>query len=179
MPGKSPFEAVNNYIGPLQQSLSCFTKGVLRPSGYDLDEVHLVTLSQPAVELMTRHHEILHLSFIQRYSIEKHLLSPFKIKTRAYMYTLEDENHREILGFHWHPEASEVRFPHLHIYEAAGQKIRPEIRKIHFHTDRVAFEEFCLILLRDFAVEPERDDAEAVLISNCAKFKAHRTWASV
>lgn len=59
-------------------------------------------------------------------------LGAYKVRMRSYLYIIEDNGHREILGFHWHPEAKpDVPFPHLHIYEGAGHAIRQEIRDIH------------------------------------------------
>ncbi len=180
MPGKNPVEAVRNYIEPLQRSLSCFTKAVLKPSSYDPDILLTTTFREPSVELITSNDEILRLSFIQTFSVVKPvLLGAFKVRTRSYIYILEDEAHREIFGFHWHPEETpEIPFPHLHIYDGAGAQIRPEIRDIHFRTDRMAFEDFSLILLNNFQVVPERDDARKVLNESLARFKKHRTWSA-
>jgi hypothetical protein len=64
-------------------------------------------------------------------------------------------------------------FPHLYTYQTA-RPIRPEIRKIHFRTDRFAFEEFCRLLMEEFSVQPKREDATAVLEENL--LKVHKTW---
>jgi hypothetical protein len=120
----------------------------------------------------------LHLSFIQTFSIVKPiLLGRFKVRTRSYIYSLEDEAHAEILAFHWHPDTTlEITFPHLHICQGAGERIRQEIRDIHFPTGRIAFEEFGELLLKEFNVVPERRDADVILRHNLKRFKAHRTW---
>jgi hypothetical protein len=100
--------------------------------------------------MLTRDHEILRLSFVQTFSIEKPLLGGYKVKTRSYFYAVEDENSAEIIAFHWHPETPDtVPFPHLHICHGAGSKIRPDVRNVHFRTDRIAFEDFALMLIRD------------------------------
>jgi hypothetical protein len=178
VPGRNPAEAVDEYIEPLQQSISCFTDGILRPSGYDPDVLLQVTFSQPAVELLTQTDELLYLSFVQTFSIIKPLvLRRFKVRTRSYIYSLENEQRAEIFAYHWHPETTpEIKYPHMHICQGAGEKIRQEIRNIHFRTDRIAFEEFCQLLIKEFAVVPERDDSEAILTKNLKKFADHKTW---
>jgi hypothetical protein len=180
VPGRNPAEAIANYIRPLQQSLSCFTRAVIRPSGYDPEILLAATFNQPNIELLTKHDEVLRLSFIHTFSVIKPLLlGSFKVRTRSYLYIIEDDAHREIVGFHWHPETTpEIPFPHLHIYEGAGAAIRQEIRNIHFRTDQTAFEEFALMLVDYFDVVPERSDAAEVLRNNLRRFKEQRSWSA-
>jgi hypothetical protein len=49
-------------------------------------------------------------------------------------------------------------FPHLHSYQTAR------------------LEEFCRLLIEEFGVQPEREDAMAVLEENLKVFKTHKTW---
>jgi len=177
VPGRNPAEAIREYLKPLQQSLSCLSNRVLRPTGYNPGIVLQVTLPQNVAPLITRNHETLHLTFVQDFSVIEPLLLPrFKIKTHAYFYGLEDGNRTEIIAFHWHPVATPaIQFPHFHVRQGAG-KLRPEIDKIHFRTDRVAFEEFCQLLIDEFDVIPERSDAKQVLENNLKLFKTHKTW---
>ena len=181
MPGKTPAEAIQAYISPLQQSLSCFGKTLIRSNGYGPGVLHAATLSEPTVQVVTQEEEILNLSFIQQFEVRKTLLGLWKVTTRSYLYSVEDEAGQEIIAFHWHPDSgdSPIHFPHMHICHGAGVSIRPEVRNIHFRTDRIAFEDFALILIDDFHVVPDRDDARAVLEANLGKFKAHRSWSSV
>jgi hypothetical protein len=179
VPGKNPADAIRAYLHPLQQSLSCFSDVVLRSDGYDAGVIHTATFPVPTVELITRDEEILHLSFIQQFNVEQRLLIGWKVRTRSYMYSLECSDRNEIFAFHWHPEATPdnpVIYPHLHISSGAGERIRREVREIHFRTDRVAFEEFALILIDDFRVDIRRQDARLLLAENLVKFKTHKSW---
>ncbi len=178
MPGKNPAEAVREYIQPLQRSLSCLSKHVLRPSGYDPDLLHVVTLSETSAAVLTGSNELLHFSFLQQFSVVRsRTSSTYHIRTRSYFYSLEDRNNQEIIAFHWHPEETEdITFPHLHICAAAGHRIRQEILDIHFRTDRLAFEEFCQLMIAEFAVIPEREEFSAILNHNLKLFKDHRSW---
>lgn len=159
--------------------MSCFTRGVLRPSAYTPDTLLVVSL--PLIEVLTKEREPLLVSFTQHFHVEKRVLIGWKVVTRAYLYSLDDKDHQEILAFHWHPEMSAQRptpFPHMHISEGAGKFIRREIRETHFRTDRIAFEHFGMTLLNEFRVEPSRPDAMQVLEANLKKFVDHRTWHS-
>lgn len=157
-------------VEPLQQSLSCLSKCILRWSGCDPDNEQQLTLSKPTgADLITKEGEILYLSFAQRFSIIKHFLLRYKIQTRAYYYGLEDQSNNEIIAYHWHPETSRFQFPHFHLRHDV-------IGKIHFPTGRIALEEFCQLLITEFQVVPERADAMEVLAGNLKKFKDHKTW---
>ncbi|MFP5205366.1 MAG: hypothetical protein ACLGSH_08425 [Acidobacteriota bacterium] len=149
---------------------------MLRSSGQAPNTLLLLTIPEP-LPLTTRS-EILYLTFQQSFQIEKKaLLNRFKVCTREYIYGLEDESNQEILQFHWHPETTpDVLFPHLHIKAGAGRSIRSEILKAHFRTDRIAFEEFALLLINGFGVIPDRKDAPEVLSSNLKRFVDHRSW---
>jgi hypothetical protein len=141
-----------------------------------VDEVHTLTFTNVTAPLRTHSGEPLYLSFRQTYSIERGALWGHKIRTRLYMYAVEDAEHNEIIAFHWHPEAAgAIDFPHLHVCSGAG-RIRDEFYRMHIRTDRFAFEEFADLLIRDFGVRPERGDAADILRANLQKFRAHRSW---
>ena len=56
---------------------------------------------------------------------------PWLVAIVAYQYTLLDEDQREILAFHLHPEGpSNVTTPHLHLGEGAGQ-VRADLAAAH------------------------------------------------
>lgn len=181
MSGKKPVEAVRAYLEPLQQSLSCFTKKVLRPPrDYPVGQVLVATFSHPAVELLTEKDETLRLSFIQYFTIASGLFSGItghKVKTHSYYYAIENEYGHEILCFHCHPEGDNpVMFPHLHLKFGAGDRLRSEFNDIHLRTARTSFEEVGLLLIDEFKVIPARDDAREILLGNWKKFEKYKTW---
>jgi hypothetical protein len=178
VPGSNPAEAVREYTTPLQQSISCYTKAVIRTSGCNPDLIETVTFPQVSVDVLTVDGEILWLSFAQTFSVAKaNWLGKYKVTTRSYMYSIENDDRQEILAFHWHPEsASPIKTPHMHIGPGAGNTLRQEVRNAHFPTSRIAFEEFCLILLQEFKLVPERNDAADVLARNLEIFRNYKTW---
>ena len=95
---------------------------------------------------------------------------PYKARTQEYFYAFSTSEGREILGFHWTPNAvgeNAVTFPHLHIGSAllAGQMvIRPkDLHKAHIPTGRVSLEAVVRLAITEFRVTPLRADWEVVL----------------
>jgi hypothetical protein len=79
---------------------------------------------------MTSDGEVLYLSFLQHYTVERGVIG-WKVCTRSYMYSVDTGDGEEIVAFHWHPEAipdNPVPFPHLHISPGAGNGLRREVR---------------------------------------------------
>ncbi|HWZ01951.1 MAG TPA: hypothetical protein VNX17_12750 [Edaphobacter sp.] len=176
MPGKNPAEAVEEYLIPIRRSMSCFSKAVVRSDGYDPDVIHTVTFREPTVELITNSEEILALSFVQSFELDKALFG-WKVCTRSYWYEIDDDQGREILAFHWHPNGSSSEDkPHLHISDGAARNLRSEIRDMHFPTPRISFEEFALMLIEDFGVIPDKEDSIPTLNENLARFNGKKTW---
>lgn len=149
---------------------------MIRPSGTTHDRIHLATLPDATIDLLTRQGELLRLSFMQHFEV-KHGVLGYKVVTRAYYYAVEDESGNEIVAHHWHP-AHTIQYPHLHIGYGAGERLRPEIRAMHFRTDRFAFEEFCMTLINEFGVEPKRPDAMQILELNLHNFRKQRSWTT-
>jgi hypothetical protein len=179
---KNIVKAVDSFLVPLQQSLSCFTKQVLKVKN-KYSPVHVQTASLPNLELeiMTRFEEVMTMSVAHYYRIVLGENTLPKVRSVGYEYILGDHKGREILGFHWHPESPNgpLHFPHMHIGEAAGAPIRNEFHAFHIPTPRMGFEDFALILLDDFAILPERPDAADVLRANLERFRQVRSWDTI
>jgi hypothetical protein len=158
VPGKTPREAVQNYVTPLQQAVSCVSKAVLRPSGYDPSDEPLVLLSQQMPDRLAT--TDLYFDVAQWFRIiEDPANGPWRVTTEGYKYTIETEDGEEILGYHWHPRSlSHIREPHLHL--GTGARIgRSELEtaKAHLPTGRVSMEDFIQLLIEVFAAHPRRD----------------------
>jgi len=107
MAGKTPSEAIRNFITPLQQALSCVTQTVLyhralpdNPAG-----LHVLLLSEEPARL-GRDRQF-SLKAIQHFrTVEgEGPRGPWKVQTVAYYYTFAEarRSQREIFGYHWHP----------------------------------------------------------------------------
>jgi hypothetical protein len=177
LPGRTAREAVDNYVKPIQQSLSCVTQAVLRPSGYGDTRDSILTFPGGAVPLGSKG---LRFNFVQRFRTIPLNEDPatIKVQTTYYTYAIEAENGEEVIGYHWHPHSvSRIEFPHLHLGNGARVG-REELEgaKAHLPTGRVGVEEVIDLLIETFDVETRRKDWKSVLRNNFAKFIQHATW---
>lgn len=173
MPGRRPAGAVERFISPIRDALSCVIR---QPSlhsrdGYSPEQnPHALVLNRG--EPVKLYRANVWLSVNQVYDIveAEGERGPYKVSTRSYIYALSDGD-GEIVGFHYHPE-SNMDFCHLHFRRSA------EFGKAHFPTGRVAIEEVIALAIRDLGVTPRRADYREVLGEGLAAFRQWRTWDS-
>ena len=176
MPGETPREAVQNYMAPLQQAVSCVCKAVLRPTSYEPSDTPHLLYSEQMPCLLARTKLCFDVS--QKFRIIEDLqYGPWRITTAGYKYTIETADGEEILGYHWHPESrSQFREPHLHLgYGAKIGRRELESTKAHLPTGRVAMEDFIRLLIEVFEANP-RNDWKDVLNRTAQKFWQYATW---
>jgi hypothetical protein len=96
-------------------------------------------------------------------------LGPWKVKTVAYTYSIEDiDGEIEVFSFHWHPYAQgSVDWPHLHV---GGRH-----RKVHVPTGRVAIEQVVALAV-EMGAEPLKDNWRTVLDKTLGRHLQFRTW---
>lgn len=87
-----------------------------------------------------------------------------------YSYRVVEDNGRELLAFHWHPDGvSPIKHPHLHL----SSRIAPialgsgaasvALGELHIPTGFVALGDVVHLLIEELGVEPRRADWRAVL----------------
>jgi len=177
MAGRTPSEAVNNYLGPLQRAISCVTKAVLNVRGgyYPSPDPHPLALGDGAPVTISSDPPLL-LTVLQNYRVVEFEgpRGPWKVSIVSYFYSLEDREGREVL-YHWHPQgASTVTFPHLHV-RAGGRLGRTDISQVHFPTGRVSLEDVLRLAILELGVKPERTDWAELLDSTQAAYEEWRT----
>jgi hypothetical protein len=96
--------------------------------------------------------------------------SGWHVSTSQYEYYIQDDDERELIAWHWHPEST-ITYPHLHV--PAG----PIHHKTHVPTGRVSIEAVIRLLITEYGVPPIRDDWAAVLEDAEANFIRHRRWS--
>ena len=178
MAGRTQAEAVQNYLDPLQKALSCFTHEVVDVKGgyYAAPEPHALTLSNhPAKIGRDRRFAI---KVVQHYRVVEWegARGPWKVTTVAYLYTLEEADGPELLGFHFHPRGrSPITYPHLRVHPGTGIH-QHGLDRTHIPTGRVALESVLRFAVTELNVMPLRDDWEEILDASQAAFEAWRTW---
>ena len=179
MAGRTPNEAVQNFLVPLQLAISCVTKTVILVSGgyHPSPDPHVATIGRGEPVPLSGDSDI-SLVLRHQYRVVEDTVphGPWKVSTAGYYYILcESSSDTEILGYHWHPGV-EPSFPHLHL-EAGARAGREELAKTHLPTGRVALEDVLRLAITGFGVTPLRTDWSEILDTTQAAYQEWRTWA--
>lgn len=165
MNGRTPYEAVQNLRSTFQRAISCVTKSVvtIQGAGYGPRSEHSlilgdsdpVSLSGVDIALWLRH-------FTQVVKQEDSRI-PWQVETIGYIYSLLDDEGKEIVSYQWHPgERSPVTTPHLHL--GAGANVgRAELQKAHIPTGLIELEDVLLLAIREFGARARRGDWHMIL----------------
>lgn len=184
MAGRTPHEAVQNFLQPLSLALSCVTRDVLNNSPgrgrrWDPNGGPYKAVLADGGPVKLAGGSGLTLSVIHHFRIVESEgdRGPWKVSSAAYFYTLEDEAGREVVAYHWHPaQRSRVTAPHMHLGAGAGA-LRDEFHRAHLPTGRVSLEDVLRLAISEFAVKPLRPDWETILDDALRAFKAWRSWS--
>jgi hypothetical protein len=170
--GRSEWEAADNFVAYLHETLSCVTPDKL--AFFQQSKKLYKVWFNPAAELATRSGAKLFLSFTQVLGAgpDPTQSGDFKVSTREYSYRLmqkSDVASKELLAYHWHPNDSELRDPHLHIRSIA---------RVHFPTSRVCVEDFISMLIKYYGVKSPMKKSEwmAIIEKNKSAFEKMATW---
>ena len=182
MAGKSPAEAVNNFLEPLHKVIDCLTQAQLTvKGGYypTTEDPHALTLGDGLPQRLSGATE-LYLVVKQFYyviRVEDPDGLPWKVSTAEYNYNLRDSDNRILIAYHWHPaERYKVRTPHLHLGQ--GAKVgRQDLYRVHIPTGRIAIEDLARFAIKELGVAPRRDDWEEVLSRARKTYEDRRTWS--
>jgi hypothetical protein len=118
------------------------------------------------------------LSFSQKYQIIGDASTEsYRVRTRGYMYHVNNEHGEEIFAYHWHPDIAggKIKFPHLHFRKGALIK-REELTKTHMPSGRVAIESLVEYLIDEFGVRARVSDYRKLLERNRNRFEAFKNW---
>lgn len=184
MGGKTPKEAVDNFIYYLRETLSCIVADDLT-AFQQSTKLHKVYFDSPAT-VSTLAGKNLYVSVTQIFTVgeDKQITGEYKVSTREYSYVLSQEPHFEmhgVLSYHWHPNEFAVRFPHLHLKitpRTGYPEIERRIRNAHYPTSRVCLEDFVFLLIRYYDIKPRLVASEwpRILKKNKRAFDLMATW---
>ncbi len=199
MAGASPEEAVDAFLARIRDTLDCILAGTAFGSGNAEGSRHSLTLyipgqEEPNIARLTTHGgtgELL-FRFAHLYTVghvpDDAQRGPYKVSTSFYQYKILDCDEREIVVYDWAPTGiSLVRTPHLHIPIAGSIVLRQRegspredqktyLGSLHFPTARILLEDIVELLIREFRVDPRRDDWEVVLKENRRAVGRGRAW---
>ena len=175
MAGKTPRQAVENFLAPIRQAVSCITHSFVI-SGFDPDnsrpQVLTINNGDP-VKLISTPTFYLTVQMQYRVVEAKGERGPWKVTTAGYNYSVQDRLEKELFAYHWHPWMQPT-YPHLHLCPASGVNI---LRKIHLPTARISIEDVLQLLIAQFKVKPIRHDWKRVLKKSKGVYEKSRTWS--
>jgi len=185
LPGRDPREAVDRFLEPLRDSLSCVAQAKITLSAGGLAQtgrIHALTVNgdQP-VRLQRRRwdRQVLMLRIQMQYEIvrtEDAGRPPWRTSTRAYAYELQTASGEVVLSFHWHP-SSVVSTPHIHVGHTQLAPDAVLFQKAHHPTGRVSLESVVRACITDYNAKPLRDDWEKTLALREGDFQIYRSWS--
>ena len=181
MAGRTPREAVANFLEPLKAVVGCITAEgfVTRYSRRD-GEQQTAEFQDGFAILDRQNGQSLKLEIIHRYTVvpAEGQRGPWAVTTAEYIYDVVDEADDPIAAFHWHPldarVGDEMRWPHLHAY---GVHPSLTLHRLHLPTGRVSIEAVVRFLIEDLDVIPRRQDWNSILDRHEQAFRGSRTWA--
>jgi hypothetical protein len=180
--GKTPAAAREAYLGPLQKALACISHAVFIHNAFEasLGEEYFITLpGGDPVRLACSRGGHYRIRVEQRFHIihmpGDRQLGPYKIRTRKYEYSLDDDDEREIVAFHWHPREQGFDEPHLHVSAGAGALLE-NFHRAYLPTGRITFEDFVRFTIRDFSVTALNTGYRKLLDASKAGFNTAKSW---
>jgi hypothetical protein len=174
LPGRSPAEAVNNFLQPLQLALSCVTPDVVDVRGgyYPAEAPHVAALHGGLPVALPGGQLSLTVAIHYRVVEDEGPRGPWKVSTAAYIYALHVASEL-LLAYHWHPAGrSAATRSHLHLVPGVDL-----LQRVHLPTGRVALEQVLQLAIAELDVRPRRGDWSSVLESTQAAFEEWRSWA--
>ena len=166
MLGRTPADAVNNYVSLIQRLVSCVSDAVASVDGgyYVSDTSHALRLNRGRSVRISGTTN-LQMAFQQYYRIVETEVqrTQWIVIVEGYEYKLLDTDGKEILIYHWHPRGQgAIAFHHLHIGHGA-EVSREELQTAHLPTGYVSVADILRLLITDFRASPRRDDWESIL----------------
>ena len=102
-------------------------------------------------------------------------------RSAGYVYAVVDRDERELVAYHWHPEATGPDFPHLHLSGRLpelelGGGFRPvALGDMHLPTGWMPFAAIVRLLILEFEIAPRRSNWRDELDASEATEWEHHT----
>ncbi len=114
MSGGTPREAVEAFLRPLSQEISCVTPSILNVRGgyHPSEKPHSIIIGG-GLPIRLAGPARLNLRLVHHYKIVGNLdrRRTWNIVTVGYFYALDNSNEKEIIAYRWHPDGqSPIRF---------------------------------------------------------------------
>jgi hypothetical protein len=171
LPGRSPHQAVDSFIRPIQLAISCVSNDVVvhggdytlrKPCGLQVGKQGTIKLRGGLYLKVQLNYEIINDSNVQ---------GGYKVNTTAYSYAILDRHEKDLVRYDWHPNIDNIPYPHIHVEDS-------KLKKHHLPTSRIALEQVLRLLITQCGVKAKKKDWSAVLTRGLRAFEDHCSWHS-
>lgn len=181
MPGASPAAAVESFLRPLREAISCVGGAhfTLTPGARGaVGDTHMWVLNDDeplVVSPKLQFRACMHFETLDRGASRAR--ERFKVSTRGYMYSVLSPAHEELLAAHWHPNGSSpFREPHWHVGSAALSPSGVFLERAHIPSERITLERIVRMVIEQFGAEPACEDWSDRLERTERDFHEHKSW---
>jgi hypothetical protein len=181
LPGRNPREAVDEFLDPLKDTISCLARAkiTLSPGGWaDPGKRHALTANEDQpIKLKCK--PVLMLRIGMQYEIvrtDEDDRPPWRVSTRGYAYEMQTASGELVWSYHWHPIAR-VPNPHAHLGHTQLAEDAVLHQKAHNPTGRVSLESVVRACITEYGATPLRDDWEKTLALREGDFQLYRSWS--
>jgi hypothetical protein len=167
--GKTPTEAVAEFVEPIQEALGCFLKGKVTADSRDERRPGKIVLSRnDPVQLYGPKRITIEISMdYELRRTDEPDKGPWKVSTTGWIYHLREHSGELIVGYHWHPRHT-PQVPHAHI--------RTQSTTGHFPTGRVLIEDLLQAAIEQGAEPTDPERWKQVRARNLEAFHRGATW---
>ncbi len=160
MDARTPHAAVAAFQADISLALSCVTQIVPQVERFGRAEILTATIAG-GHPVSLKGAAALHFGMVLQYRLaQDSARRGWAVQLAAYEYKVLDEQERELLVYHWHPEwRSQATLAHLHLGSALlADSRRRRFAQRHLPTALVALEDVLWLLIEELSVQPIRDD---------------------
>ena len=179
MAGRTPQEAVQNALNPMERAIGYITRqplGLLSKPPYHAGSLLVATIGNASpIKLRTSFGDLWITIAISMRVVEAEAeRGPYRLSTISYVYSIaeDQESNREILTYHWNRDAQPPlkNYPHFHIGASVlndTYRTKPwSMQKLHMRTARISIDSFVYMLITEFGVKPNRSNWRQFLESS-------------
>ncbi len=166
----------------IRETLNCVTDQVIL-AHQDSEHLYRLFFRAPA-RLDATNGDRFYILVNQSFTVVQDSNGLCRVHSREYSYILSDAPSpatKGIVSYHWHPHESALRDPHLHLHITQNMgypEIERKIARAHYPTSRVCLEDFLLLLIKYYDINPITPDSvwKRVLKKNKQLFEQDATW---
>jgi hypothetical protein len=179
LPGRTPREAVEAFLDPLRETISCIaaTRISASPGGYKaIGRVHsLVVNGDRPLSIGSDLELFLRMAYEIVECEPDDPRGRYRVSTKGYDYQLRTSTHEVVVSWHWHPD-SRIPWTHLHVGKHELRRDGVLSDRSHISTGRISIESLVRQCITDLGAKPLHEDWSERLARREGDFLSYRSW---